>query len=243
MLLKRFFLLVGMVVLLAACSKVHVPMVNSMSDVDVSAVNNGEKSLVMMRVSSPWGSPAETRWLHVETGNLYKVTSQFGANTQEKAREYDIVTLPAGRYALVWVMYSDGTLGTWPSSPFDLDPTKSRVTRLGQIETRLIKHESGPDTTISALRSKGLAKDGKTPLIAGFTITPGKSLFLGNMVIEFKIQGKQQLPGFYPAGSVAYSLTTKELERARLVLAKEDAGLAEKLTSHGVVRGSLARQR
>ncbi len=244
MYMKRLSLFVAALGLLfiAACGKVHVPMVNSMSDIDAKAVNNGEKSLVVMRVSTPWGTPAETRWLHVETGELYKVTSQFESGTQQKAREYDMVTLPAGHYALVYVMYSDGTLGTWPGA-FDLDPTKSKISKLGQVNITESRHDDGTVTTISSLRSKGLAADGKTPLIAGFVITPGKSLFLGDMVIEFKIQGKKQLPGYYPAGSVAFSRTTGELERARLILSKEDLGLAEKLAAHSVTRGSLAGER
>ena len=228
-----------LVLLLVACGKVYVPSVTSMTRVDAAAVNNGEKSLVVMRVSTPWGTPAETRWLHVETGELVKVTSQFATGTQQAAREFDMVTLPAGTYALAYVMYSDGTKGAWPSGAFDLDASQSEVTRLGQVKLEESKHDGGV-TTVSALRSKGLAENGRTPLIASFTITPGKSLYLGNMTIRFDIKGKRLLPGYYPAGSVAWSVDQSAFERAKLNLAKEDVGLAEKIAKHPVTRGSLA---
>ena len=234
--------LVCLGLLLAACGKVYVPSITSMTKVDSAAVNNGEQSLVVMRVSTPWGTPAETRWLHVETGQLVKVTSQFSTGTQQEAREFDMVTLPAGTYALAYVLYSDGTKGAWPSGPFDLDATQSEVTRLGQVKLEEHSKDGGGVTTISALRSKGLADNGRTPLIASFTITPGKSLYLGNMTIRFDIKGKRLLPGYYPAGSVAWSIDQSPFERAKLNLAREDVGLAEKLARHTVTRGSLAER-
>lgn len=226
-----FFVLTG-------CSTTYVPGVTSMTDVDPAAVNNGEKSLVVLRVSTPWGSPAETRWLHVESGQLVKLSSQFGASTQEKAREFDIVTLTPGYYVLSYVMYSDGARGVWPSDPFDLDPALAEVTRLGQVK---ISSSALGESTISALRSKGLANNGKTPLIAGFTITPGKTMYLGAMTIEFGIKGEKQLPGIYPAGHVAWSVSDKDFERAKLNLAKESPSLAEQLEKRSLTRGSLAR--
>ena len=242
--MKRLFfpLLLCAALFLAACGKVHVPSFNSMNDVDVAAVNNGQKALVVMRASAPWGSPAETRWLHVETGELYKVTSQFAANRQEEAREFDLVTLPPGKYVLAYVMYSTGSKGVWPGGPFDIDPTKSDVTRLGQIKTSTSSEDSASQTTTSALRSTGLEKDGKTPLIASFTLTPGQVVFLGNMTVDFSIKGKQVLPGYYPAGTISWSVSHADLERARLVLAKEDPGLARSLENKQLVRGSLARR-
>lgn len=226
--------------LLAACGKIYVPSVTSMTDVDSAAVNNGEKSLVVMRVSTPWGTPAETRWLHVETGRLVKITSQFSTGTRQDAREFDMVTLPAGTYALAYVMYSDGTKGAWPTGAFNLDASLSEVTSLGQVKIEEYGKDGGGVTTVSALRSRGLAENGQTPLIASFTVTPGKSLYLGNMTIRFEIKGKRMLPGYYPAGSVAWLMDQTPFERARLILAKEDVGLAEKLARHTVTRGSLA---
>ena len=242
--MKRLFfpLILVAAVALAACAKVHVPSFNSMNDVDAAAVNNGEKALVVMRASAPWGSPAETRWLHMETGELYKVTSQFAASRQEDAREFDIVTLPPGKYVLMYVMYSTGSKGVWPGGPFDLDPTKSDVTKLGQVNITTPDKDASPQTVISALRSTGLEKDGKTPLIASFSVTPGEVAFLGNMTVEFSIKGKQVLPGYYPAGSVAWSVNHADLERARLILAKEDPALARKLENKQPTRGGLARR-
>ena len=228
--------------LLTACAKVHVPSFNSMSSVDSAAVNNGEKALVVMRASAPWGSPAETRWLHVETGELYKVSSQFAANRQEEAREFDIVTLPAGKYVLTYVMYSTGSKGVWPGGPFDLDPSKSDVSKLGQIRTSTPDKDGSPETIISALRSTGLEKDGRSPLIASFDVRPGQVAFLGNMTISFDIKGKRVLPGYYPAGTVSWSDSHADLERARLVLAKEDPTLAKKLENKQITRGSLAKR-
>lgn len=240
MFVKRL-VLAALMVLLAACGKVYVPSLTSMTQVDSAAVNNGEKSLVVMRVSTPWGTPAETRWLHVETGQLVKVTTQFATGSQQEAREFDMVTLPAGTYVLAYVMYSDGTKGAWPSGAFDLDAAKSEVTRLGQVKLEEYKQDGGV-VTVSALRSKGLAENGRTPLIASFSLAPGKSLYLGNMTIKFDIKGKRQLPGYYPAGSVAWSMDQSPFERAKLILAREDVGLAENLGRHTVSRGSLAER-
>ena len=231
-------LLALMAALLAGCAAPRTPFTHSQADIDADAVNNGQKSLVVMRVSTQWGSPAETRWMNVENGEVYKVTSQFGAKTQERATEYDMVTLPPGRYTLIYVMYSDGTGPIWPGSPFAIDPSKAEVTQLGQIYTS--KSGSSPVVKDSALRSTGLAKDGKTPLIAGFTLLPGKAVYLGDMVVTFSIKGKDQLPGYYPAGSVAYSLK-HDLDRAKLVVGNHDTGMAAKLERLTVTRGALAR--
>lgn len=228
-------------ILLAACGKVNVPAITPTTSIDSAAVNNGEKSLVVMRVSTPWGSPAETRWLHLETGELVKVTSQFAAGTQQKAKEFDMVTLPGGTYALASVMYSDGTKGVWPGA-FDLDASKSEITKLGQVQLTENKQDDGSVNTVSALRSRALEADGKTPLIASFTVTPGKVVYLGNMTIKFDIKGKKQLPGYYPAGSVAWSIDEKPFERAKLTLAGEDVGLAEKMARQSIKRGTLARR-
>lgn len=228
----------ALLMLVAACSTPYVPGITSMTDVDPAAVNNGQKSLVVFRASTPWGTPAETRWLHVESGELVKLSSQFATSTQEKAREFDMVTLPAGYYVLAYAMYSTGTKGTWPSSPFDLDPSLADVSRLGQVN---ISETDSGSTKISALRSKGLANDGRTPLVAGFTVTPGRVLYLGNMTIEFAIQGKEQLPGLYPAGSVAWSVSDRDFERAKLNLAKKDPGMAEQMQKRTLTRGSLAK--
>jgi hypothetical protein len=234
MLLKRL-VCAALLLCITACGTAYIPGITSMTDVDAQAVNNGQKSLVVMRVSSKWGTPAETRWLHVESGELVKITSQFASSTQEKAREFDMVTLPAGYYVLAYVMYSDGASGVWPSDPFSLDPSLAEVSRLGQVKTS----ESGQHT-LYALRSKGLANDGKTPLIAGFTITSGKVAYLGEMTIDFDIQGKKQLPGVYPAGRVAWRADNSGFERAKLNLAKESPSLAERMTRRGIMRGSLA---
>ena len=223
--------------LLTACGT-RTPFTHSQTAIDAESVNNGQKSLVVMRVSTEWGSPVETRWMHVETGELYKVTSQFGAKTQERAREYDMVTLPPGRYTLVYVMYSDGTGPIWPGAPFDIDPAKANVTQLGQVYTAT--SGSSPVVKDSALRSTGLGKDGKTPLIAGFTLSPGKAVYLGDMVITFDIKGKEQLPGYYPAGTVGYSLK-HDLNRAKLVVGNYDTGMASKLETLTVTRGTLAK--
>ena len=236
----RFIQLSGLllgVMLLAACGA-RTPFTGSMARIDADAVNNGEKSLVVMRVSTTWGSPAETRWLHKETGELVTVTSKFTAKTQEVASGYDMVTLPAGTYVLSYVRYSDGTGGGWSTGPFDIDPGLSKVSALGQVRTA--QSGSGPVVTTSELRSTGLGKNGKTPLIASFTLTPGKALYLGDMTIAFTIEGKQQLPGYYPADTVAYSIK-QNLERARLALSKEDGGMALKLQNGQIARGSLAR--
>lgn len=235
MLIKRL-VCAALLLLVAACGTTYVPGITSMTKVDPEAVNNGQKSLVVMRVSTPWGTPAETHWLHVESGELVKITSQFAASSQEKAREFDMVTLPAGYYVLTYVMYSDSTKGTWPSDPFSLDPSLAEVSRLGQVKLT----ESG-GATISALRSKGLSTDGKTPLVAGFTITPGKVAYLGEMVIEFRIQGEKQLPGLYPAGRVAWRVDNSGFERAKLNLAKESPSLAEQMTRRSLTRGSQAK--
>ena len=232
-----FPLLALFVLLLAGCGA-RMPFTHSQTSIDADAVNNGQKSLVVMRVSTQWGSPAETRWMHVETGDLYKITSQFGAKTQESAKEYDMITLPPGTYTLVYVMYSDGTGPIWPGSPFAIDPSKAKVTELGQVYTS--KSGSNPIVKDSALRSTGLAKDGKTPLIAGFTLHPGKAAFLGDMTITFDIKGKEQLPGYYPAGSVAYSMHY-DLDRAKLVVGNYDTGMAAKLETLHITKGKLAR--
>lgn len=233
------FLCLVPLLLLAGCGGIQTPFSGSMAKVDAGAVNNGDKGLVMLRASSTWGSPAETRWRHVDTGEVYKVSSQFNASSQEVAREYDMVTLPPGKYVLVYVMYSSGTGSAWPTSPFDIDPSLSKVSDLGQVRTK----EGATDSavTISALRSPGVTKDGKTPLIASFTLPAGKAVFLGDMTVSFAIQGKQQLPGYYPAGRVAWSVRHDGQEQARLQLAKEDAGLASKLERGQIARGNMAK--
>ena len=58
------------ILLTVGCGAVRAPFTGSMSRIDAGAVNNGEKGLVVMRVSTSWGTPAETRWLHVESGAL-----------------------------------------------------------------------------------------------------------------------------------------------------------------------------
>lgn len=224
---------------LTACGG-KVPFTGSTTKIDNAAVNNGEKSLVLLRVSTPTGGPVETRWMHTESGEVYTISTQFRADTQEVAREYDMVTLPAGHYVLMYAMYSSGTGSAWTVTPFDIDPTLSKVSALGQVRTS--EHGSNPVTTVYQLRSKGLAQDGKTPLIAAFTLTPGKVVYLGDMVMEFTPGGKVQLPGYYPAGTVAFSITS-DLERARLALGKEDTALAAKLTRQQIVRGTLAHNR
>ncbi len=221
---------------LAGCAK--SPFSGSMSKIDSDAVNNGEKSLVVMRASSEWGTPAETRWLHVESGELYTVTSKFSASTQEKAREYDMVTLPPGRYVLTYVLYSQSHGASLPKSPFDINPVYSKISDLGQVHTE----KSGSDSPYMtyALRSTGFAKDGKTPLIASFTLSRGQVLDMGIMTIRFNIQGKEELPGYYPAGSVAYKIT-RDAERARLALAEQDGVLASKIKEGQISRGILAK--
>lgn len=215
----------------------RTPFTGSMARIDAGAVNNGEKALVIMRVSSPWGTPAETRWLHVESGQLYMVTSKFAAGTQQTAKEYDMVTLPPGRYVLTYVLYSEDTGPALPSNVFDINPNLSKVSTLGQVNTEK-GGKSGHIT--SALRSTGLAKDGKTPLIAAFTVNRGEVVYLGDMTIQFTIDGKVQLPGYYPAGTVAWSVRD-DLERARLALSNEDAALGTKLRQGRVTRGTLAK--
>lgn len=236
--LSFFLSLFALLALLLAGCGARTPFTHSQTNIDADAVNNGQKSLVVMRVSTQWGSPTETRWMHVETGDLYKITSQFGAKTQERAKEYDMITLPAGTYTLVYVMYSDGTGPIWPGSPFAIDPSKAKVTELGQVYTS--KSGSNPTVKDSALRSTGLARDGKTPLIAGFTLLPGKAVFLGDMTITFDIKGKEQLPGYYPAGGVAYSVQY-DLDRAKLVVGNQDTGMAAKLETLRITRGKLAK--
>ncbi len=230
--------LVALFTLTACGGATHTPFTGSMTKIDTDAVNNGDKSLVMLRVSTTWGSPAETQWRHVPTGEIYKISSQFNATTQEVAKEYDMVTLPPGQYVLVYVMYSSGTGSAWPTSPFDIDPSLSKVSPLGQVN---LKQSGDSGVTISQLRSTGVGRDGKTPLIASFNLLPGKAVYLGDMTISFAIQGKQQLPGYYPAGTVAWSVKN-ELEQARLQLGKEDTGLATKLEHGQITRGTLARR-
>ncbi len=224
--------------LLTACGGARTLFTGSMARIDAGAVNNGEKSLVVMRVSTVWGSPAETRWLHKETGELVIVTSKFTAETQEVSRGYDMVTLAPGTYVLSYIRYSDGTAAGLPSRPFDIDPGLSNVSALGQVHTS--QSGTSPVVTTFRLRSTGMGKDGRTPLIASFTLTPGKVLYLGDMTISFTIAGKQELPGYYPAGTVAYTIK-RDLERARLALSKEDGGMAIKLQNGQVTKGSLAR--
>ncbi len=229
--------LVALFFLVGCGGATRTPFTGATTKIETDAVNNGNKSLVMLRASSTWGSPAETQWRHVPTGEVYKISSQFNADTQETAREYDMVTLPPGQYVLVYVMYSSGTGSAWPTSPFDIDPTLSKVSALGQVN---LKQTGDPAVTISQLRSTGVGRDGKTPLVASFTLLPGKAVYLGDMTISFAIQGKKQLPGYYPAGTVSWSVRN-ELEQARLQLGKEDTGLAAKLERGQIVRGTLAR--
>ncbi len=231
-------LLFSIGLLLTGCAG-KSPFTGSMTKIDAAAVNNGEKSLVVLRVSSPAGGPVETRWLHQESGELYKISSQFSASTQEVAREYDMVTLPPGRYVLMYAMYAGGTSSAWPTQPFDIDPARAKVSDLGQVRT---SEQGSPATTIYQLRSPGLARDGRTALIASFTLTPGKVVYLGDMTMDFGPQGPVQLPGYYPAGSVSYGIHYN-LEQARIALGQEDASLASKLTRMNISRGVLARAR
>ncbi len=236
--LSASILILAALFLLAGCGgATRTPFTGATTKIDTDAINNGNKSLVMLRASTTWGSPAETQWRHVPTGELYKVSSQFNASTQEVAREYDMVTLPPGQYVLVYVMYSSGTGSAWPTSPFDINPTLSKVSPLGQVN---LKETGDPVVTISSLRSTGAGKDGKTPLIASFNLLPGKAVYLGDMTVSFAIQGKKQLPGYYPAGTVSWSVKY-DLEQARLQLGKEDTGLAAKLERGQITRGTLAR--
>ncbi len=215
----------------------RTPFTGSMARIDADSVNNGTKSLVVMRVSTTWGTPAETRWLNVESGELYIVTSRFAAGTQQVAQEYDMVTLPPGRYVLAYVQYSESTRSSLPFGPFDIDPSLSNVSNLGQV--KLEKSGVDSDKLTSSLRSTGVARDGRTPLIAGFTLGRGEVRYLGDMTIGFGIAGTMQLPGYYPAGKVAWS-THNDLERARLSLSRENAVMGDKLQQGQVVRGSLA---
>lgn len=230
--------IVFMVLSLAACGKGNFPLgpSSSMTKIDADSVFNGQKSLVVTRFSTPWGTPAETRWMQLETGQLFTVTSQFAASTQEVAKEYDMVTLPAGTYVLMYALYSSGTGAVWPAAPFDIDPSLSKVSELGQVQTK----ESGNITT-SMLRSKGLAADGKTPLIAGFTLKPGQALYLGDITVSFDIEGPVQLPGYYPAGKFHYT-DKKDLQRAKFALGKENTALASALEQGRMTWGRLARK-
>ena len=223
---------------LTACGKGNFPFgaSSSMTKIDADSVLNGQKSLVVTRFSTPWGTPAETRWMQLETGELFTITSQFAASTQEVAKEYDMVTLPAGTYVLVYVLYSSGTGDVWPATPFDIDPSLSRVSELGQVQT---KENAG--ITTSMLRSRGLAQDGKTPLIASFILKPGQTAYLGDITVSFEIDGPVQLPGYYPAGKFYYT-EKKDLQRAKFALGKENTTLAASLAQDTIRWGKLARK-
>lgn len=234
--LKRLLCL-SLLLLLGACG--YLPGATSKTCVQSSAITNGEKSLVVMRAKTIWGSPAETRWLHLETGRLVTVTTQFAASNAQKAGEYDMVTLPAGHYALAYVMYSDGTKGVWQKT-IDLDPVAADVSPIGQVYIKRTPQDQDLKTTIWTLRSLGYAENGTTPLIAGFSIGPGKAYYLGEMTIQFKSIGIGMSSGYFPAESVAYSISDLQYETAKLQVAQEDPVIAEKLIRHSVTRGTLA---
>ena len=208
------------------------------SDIDVSAIDKGEKALVIFRANTPDGSTVETRWLNLAGNDERRVSTQFFALTDEATREYDLVSLDPGEYVLTYAVH--GGFKTW--TPLKMDPKAGPYSELGQVVVRE-DEQDGRKTYLYALTSHGTDGKGK-PVIASFTVAGGEVVYIGDMTIDFTYVNPDKLTqtGHFSAKSVSLGLSNQRT-RAKNTLLEVNSTLAERMIYRPFTYGKLAQKR
>ena len=132
---KRLLLLVGVLLLASSC---NMPFLNSQADplkkVDERSLT-GNQGIVLLHAINKGGLMA-TRWVNVNNPNIKESFTIFHSkrhNLTDKLDDYDLVTVPAGTYAL-YSIYSNCQEGYRPkSTEWDEVIKKEVATNLGMV--------------------------------------------------------------------------------------------------------------
>ena len=132
---KRLLLVVGVLLLTSSC---NMPFLNSQADplkkVDERSLA-GNQGIVLLHALNKGGLMA-TRWVNVNNPNIKESFTIFHSkrhNLTDKLDNYDLVTVPAGTYAL-YSIYSNCQEGYRPkSTEWDETIKKEVASKLGMV--------------------------------------------------------------------------------------------------------------